>query len=361
MKYLSIIFLSLFLTGTPVFANDSAGEFTLETVVKHFPVIDQGSTGTCWSFATTSFLESEIIRKGYPETDLSEMFFVYHAYKNRALRYLLFHGNNNHGQGGQAHDVINVLQEFGMVTNEAFPGVEDNNRHNHRNLIREVTSTASELNERKSGFTAGDLETFDDILSSHLGKLPKKVADGSKKFTPIEFRDKYEINPDDYVELTSYNHQPFYRPFVLEVPDNWAHGLYYNLPVDELVEVMYHALENGYTVAWDGDTSERTFSHNNGVADLPKKQKGKADQELRQETFYNRSTTDDHLMHIVGISKNGKGERMFYTKNSWGAASNDLGGYLHMTEDYVRLKTLAIMVNKESIPEHIRQKLNLSN
>ncbi|MFW6290362.1 MAG: C1 family peptidase, partial [Mariniphaga sp.] len=289
----------------------------------------------------------------------SEMFFVYHAYKNRALRYMLFHGKNNHTQGGQAHDVINALREYGMVTNESFPGVEGNDRHNHGKLIKAVTTKAAELNENRKGFTVADLKAFDDILTSHLGKLPKKVADGSKKYTPLAFRDKYEINADDYVELTSYSHHPFYRPFVLEVPDNWAHGLYYNLPVDELVEVMYHALENGYTVAWDGDTSEKSFSHNKGIADLSRRQKGKADQKMRQETFYNRSTTDDHLMHVVGISRNEKGERMFYTKNSWGAASNDLGGYLHMTEDYVRLKTLAIMVNKESIPGHIRQKLDL--
>lgn len=359
MRFLYVIFLAFSLSGLSVSANDGAGEFTVDIVVKHFPVIDQGSTGTCWSFATTSFLESEIIRKGHQEVDLSEMYFVYHAYKNRAKRYLLFHGNNNHGQGGQAHDVLNVLREYGMVTNEAFPGVENNGRHNHNRLIREVTEKASELNEKKSGFNAEDLKSFDDILSSHLGKLPKKVDDGSGKYSPVELRDKYDINPDDYVELTSYSHYPFYEPFVLEMPDNWAHGLYYNLPVDELVEVMYHALENGYTVAWDGDTSEKTFSHSNGVADLPKKQKGKVDQNLRQETFYNRSTTDDHLMHIVGLSKDNKGERMFYTKNSWGAGSNDLGGYLHMTEDYVRLKTLAILVNKESIPENIRQKLKL--
>lgn len=359
MRFLAIIFSAIYLLSGNVIASDGDGKFQVETVVKHFPVIDQGSTGTCWSFATTSFLESEIIRKGFPETDLSEIYFVYHTYKNRALRYIMFHGNNNHTQGGQAHDVMDVLREHGMVTHETYPGVEENGRHNHRNLEKEVRSEADRLNGSKEGFTAKDLTALDAILDNHLGKLPKKVANGSDKYSPVEFRDRFDIDPDDYIELTSYNHQPFYKPFVLEIPDNWAHGLYYNLPIDELMEVMYHALENGYTVAWDGDTSEKTFSHNNGKADLPRKLKGKVDQELRQETFYNRSTTDDHLMHIVGISNDDEDERMFYTKNSWGAASNDLGGYLHMTGDYVRLKTLAIMVNKESIPGHIRQKLHL--
>ncbi len=356
---LFIIFLVGFFINTSAYPDIKGGEFSLETVIKHFPVIDQGSTGTCWSFATTSFLESEIIRKGYPETDLSEMFFVYHAYENRALNYLLFHGNNNIGQGGQAHDVMNVLAQYGMMTQEAFPGVEGNGRLNHRNLEREVRDEAQRLNDKKDGFTSKNLETFDAILDNHLGQLPKKMARGSKKITPIEFRDSFEIDPDDYIELTSYSHRPFYKPFVLEVPDNWAHGLYYNLPIDELVEVMYYALENGYTIAWDGDTSEKTFSYVNCKADLPRKQKGKVDQKLRQETFYNRTTTDDHLMHIVGISSDREDRKMFYTKNSWGPASNDCGGYLHMTEDYVRLKTLAVMVNKESIPAHIRQKLEL--
>ena len=360
MKFIAIFLTSFYFIGSTAVAVNSGGEFSIETVVKHFPVIDQGSTGTCWSFATTSFLESEIIRKGFPATDLSEMFFVYHAYKNRAFRFVLFHGKNNHGEGGQAHDVIDVLREYGMVPQAAFPGVEDNGRHNHRNLMTEVRQEATRMNGQKDGFTADDLYTFDEILNKHLGTLPDKVIYESDEYSPVEFRNRFNLDPDDYIELTSYSHRPFYKPFVLEVPDNWAHGLYYNLPVDELVEVMYHALENGYTVAWDGDTTEKTFSHNKGIADLPKRLKGKVDQAMRQETFYNRSTTDDHLMHVVGISKNRKGERMFYTKNSWGSESNDLGGYLHLTEDYVRLKTLAILVNKESIPEHLRHKLDLN-
>jgi bleomycin hydrolase len=146
---------------------------------------------------------------------------------------------------------------------------------------------------------------------------------------------------------------------VLEVPDNWAHALYYNLPIYELMEVMYHALNNGYSVAWDGDTSEETFTHKNGKADLPKKQRGIVTQELRQETFYNRTTTDDHLMHLVGLSKDSDDRDCFYTKNSWGDDSNKYGGYLHMTDDYVRLKTIGILVHKDAIPANIKTKLGL--
>jgi bleomycin hydrolase len=357
-RFLNILLLAGVL-NLPSMAQGDGIKFNIQTIAEHFPVLNQGSTGTCWSFATTSFLESEIVRKGFPETDLSEMFFVYHTYINRAKRYLLFHGNNNLGQGGQAHDVMDVLRVHGMVPQKDYPGLLVDGKYNHRDLAAAVKAETVRLNNSRSGFTTGDLENMKSILDKHMGKLPPTVATGDGVFSPVEFRDKFQIDPDDYVELTSFSHHPFYKPFVLEVPDNWAHGLYYNLPIDELMEVMFYALENGYTLCWDGDTSERTFSHSRGLAELPRKQRGQVDQDLRQETFYNRSTTDDHLMHIVGISADDEGRTCFYTKNSWGDSSNNHGGYLHMTEDYVRLKTIAILVHKESIPAAIRQKLNI--
>lgn len=333
--------------------------FIIEKEIKHLPVISQGSTGTCWSFATTSFLESEIIRKGFPETDLSEMFFVYHGYENKSEQFLLYHGNNNYGQGGQAHDVIDVVREYGMSTYQDFPGEKVNERYNHRNLDNELDSVVKALNLKRNDFDASDISAIEPILKKYIGKLPKKIKTEVGKLVPTEFPGKVEINPDDYIEISSYTHHPFYQPFVLEVPDNWAHGLYYNLPVDELMEVIDFSLNNGYSLCWDGDTSEKTFSHKKGKADLPKDQIGKVDQEMRQETFLNRTTTDDHLMHIIGLSKDAEGRRCYYTKNSWGAQSNDFGGYLHLTEDYVRLKTIAILVHKDAIPVNIREKLQL--
>jgi bleomycin hydrolase len=217
----------------------------------------------------------------------------------------------------------------------------------------------SELNVESSYFNVAGLHSLVSILEEHIGQLPRRAETAAGRLTPAEFRDEYRTDPDDYVELTSYSHHPFYEPFVLEVPDNWSHALYYNLPIDELMEVMYHSIEKGYTFCWDGDTSEKTFSHNKGIAELPGKLKGKVDQDLRQKTFFERTTTDDHLMHIVGLSKNEAGETCFFTKNSWGPESNDFGGYLHMTEDYVRLKTIAILVHKKAIPIEIHHKLNL--
>ena len=290
--------------------------FTIIKEIKHLPVISQGSSGTCWSFATTSFLESEIMRKGLPEIDLSEMYFVDYAYLDKAEQYLLYHGHNNFSQGGQAHDVLNVLREHGLSTNEAFPGIKTNGRFTDRELLNALNIEVTNLNKEKGDFDASNLKLFYPILKKYIGKIPKKVEYNNKKYTPEELLNETGINPDDYIEISSYTHHPFYQPFVLEVPDNWAHGLYYNLPMEEMLDVVLYSLNNGYSVCWDGDTSEKTFQNKNGKADVPEKLVGKITQEMRQETFLNRTTTDDHLMHIVGLSKDSEGNTCFYTKNS---------------------------------------------
>lgn len=359
IKFFSIFTIVSFLYSSTCFYPEVHEEFTIEKEIKHLPVISQGSTGTCWSFATTSFLESEIIRKGFAETDLSEMYFVYFGYINKAKQFLMYQGNNNFSQGGQAHDVFAVLRDKGIVTFEEFPGEKTDGKYQHKNLVNDLEAEVKALNKKGDDFNVEDLKSVDSILKSQIGKLPHKLKTGDGKFSPEEFAKKFEINPDDYIELSSYNHHPFYKQFVLEVPDNWAHELYYNIPIDELMEIMYNALNNGYTVCWDGDTSEKTFTHKTGKADLPENQIGKVDQKLRQETFFNRTTTDDHLMHIVGLSKDSAGRKYFYTKNSWGAESNNYGGYLHMSDDYIKLKTVAILVHKDAIPENIRKKLKL--
>ncbi|MFV0589903.1 MAG: C1 family peptidase [Draconibacterium sp.] len=360
MKILSLS-IALILTSPAILKAQGEKEtFTIVKEVKHTPVINQGSTGTCWSFATTSFLESEIMRLGFPETNLSEMFFVYHTYENKAEDYLFFHGKNNFSQGGQAHDVINVLKEYGISTYDAFPGIMDDGQYKHRELVAQLESEVIAQNKKRGDkFDASNLKTLEPILQKGLGKLPRKIKTDDGKFSTDELRDHFKLNAGDYIELTSYTHHPFYEPFAIEVPDNWSHDLYYNLPIDKLMEIMKYALNNGYSVCWDGDTSEKTFQHKNGKADLPEKQIGKADQKLRQKTFYNRTTTDDHLMHLVGLSKAPDGRDCFYTKNSWGSESNEYGGYLHMTEDYVRLKTIAILVHKNAIPKKISKKLGL--
>ncbi len=359
MKYFALI-AALFLFSATIQAQEEKEAYTIVKEVKHTPVISQGSTGTCWSFATTSFLESEIIRKGFPETNLSEMFFVYYNYKNKAFQYLLYTSHNNFGEGSLSHDVLKVMADQGVMLYDAFPGIQKEGKYNHSDLIKELREKTDKINKEKKGkIDVSDLKSFDSVLKKELGKMPEKADFDGKSYSASKLRDKFELNPEDYVELTSFTHHPFYQQCVVEVPDNWAHESYYNLPIEKLLEVMYYALNNGYSIAWDGDTSEKTFVHKEGNADVPEKLQGKVDQEVRQEGFYDRTTTDDHLMHMIGLSKDSEGKDYFYTKNSWGADSNEYEGYLHISEDYVRLKTIGILVHKDAIPKAIKSKLGL--
>jgi len=359
MKYFALI-AALFLFSATIQAQEEKEAYTIVKEVKHTPVISQGSTGTCWSFATTSFLESEIMRKGFPETNLSEMFFVYYNYQNKAFQYLLYDGHNNFGEGSLSHDVLKVMAEQGVMLYDAFPGVQKEGKYNHSELIKDLLSKTEEINKEKKGkIDVSDLKSFNPVLKKELGKMPKEAEIEGKSYSASQLRDKFKLNPTDYVELTSFNHHPFYQQCVVEVPDNWAHASYYNLPIEELLEVMRYSLNNGYSIAWDGDTSEKTFVHKEGKADVPEKLQGKVDQEVRQEGFYDRTTTDDHLMHMVGLSKDSEGKSYFYTKNSWGPKSNSYDGYLHISEDYVRLKTIGILVHKDAIPDAIKSKLGL--
>ena len=217
----SIRILTFLLFSGCLLANSQEQRFTIEKELKHTPVISQGSTGTCWSFATTSFLESEIMRKGFPQTDLSEMYNVYNAYKNKSFRYLLYQGNINYSCGGQAHDVLDVVREKGLMTNESLPGIKVKDRFNHNKLDSTMMATVTELNrKKKEDIDVSDLKIVEPILEKYIGKIRKKMKFGGAKIKPSDLRDKLMINPDDYVEFTSYSHHPFYQSFVLEVPDN---------------------------------------------------------------------------------------------------------------------------------------------
>lgn len=358
MKSVNVtIFLFLILAVSQAFAQQREG-MTITTEVPTTSVKNQGRTGTCWCFATLSFIESEALRQGKDSLDLSEMFVVWHTYLNKVETYVRLHGHNNFSEGGQAHDVLNVVQQHGIVTEEDFSGYKQNGRYTHKDLMEELEPAAKAL-AKKEGIPEGWQHEFVLMLNKHIGTLPEKVTYKRQKQSPQGFMsEQVAFFPDNYIELTSYSHHPYYKPFALEVPDNWSHDLYYNLPIDELMQVMTHALKNGYSVAWDGDVSESTFNNSKGLAILPDSIET-VTQELRQETFNNRSTTDDHLMHIVGIAKDDTGKEYFLTKNSWGSFANPYNGYLYLSFNYVALQTIAILIHKESLPENIANKLKL--
>jgi len=352
-------------------------------------VKDQASTGTCWSYATTSFIESEILRTSKESLDLSEMYFARKAYEAKAQQFVRLHGTANFGQGGQAHDVMNVIRKHGMLTQESYSGLANGQiKPAHGELEALLTAMVGALSKNPGGKLSPEWTScISAVLDVYLGKIPATF--GSSNNTPIEFAKK--INADDYIEITSYTHHPFYSAFSLEIPDNWSGGLYYNLPADELIQIMDYSLANGYTVAWDGDVSDKGFSHKKGVAivpessieNMPPSERSKWEklsekerqvqiftfekpvtektitQEMRQTAFDNFSATDDHLMHITGTVADQNGKRYFRTKNSWAADSNSDGGYLNISEAYCRLNTIAIMVHKNAIPKEIRKKLGL--
>lgn len=233
------------------------------------PVKNQANTGTCWCFATTSFLEAELLRQGKPAYDLSEMYTVRNAYFEKGMRYFRFQGTVNFGQGGQAHDVLAMIKKYGVMPEEAYSGLQyGTTAHSHGELVSGLNGFLSGINKSRSLTTAWPT-AYMAIIETYLGKAPEKFTYEGKEYTPLSFAKKIGINPEDYIELTSYQAYPFYQQVELEIPDNWMHARYYNVPLDDLMSIMNNALKNGYTVAWDGDVSEKGFSHSNGLAILP--------------------------------------------------------------------------------------------
>jgi bleomycin hydrolase len=336
--------------------------------VKTTSVKDQQKTGTCWDFATISFLEAEALRLGKEELDLSEMFIVRGEYIQKALDYVRYQGHNNINEGGQAHDVMNAIRNYGLVPQQIYSGLNYGlPYHQHSEMLNGLKGFLD-------GIMKGDPKKLSTawanavpaIVEAYLGKAPQNFAYKGKNYTPQAFASEVTgINADDYVELTSFSHKPFYKPFVLEIPDNWLHEQYYNLPIEELVQVMEYALQNNFSIAWDGDVSENEFIHEMARASVNDKNEAGSKlsfaeiQALRQQSFDNWTTTDDHLMHITGLASDKTGQKYYQTKNSWGPESNQCGGYLFMSEAYVQQKTVAIMIHKKAIPAGLAKKLGI--
>jgi len=352
-------------------------------------VKNQQSTGTCWCFAGISYIETELLRLGAPEINLSEMYIVRLAYSQKAKRYFRLHGKGNYSEGGQAHDVLNVVKENGFVPESVYSGNNyGSDFHIHKEMVQSTKAMLDEVVKNPNRkITPVWEESVNAVLDTYMGKTPSNFELDGVEYTPVSYIEKLGFNPNDYVELTSYNHHPFYQMVNLEIPDNWSDDLYYNVPLKEMMNVINYALNNGYSVCWDGDVSEKGFSYRDGYAVLPagkttdmtdseiakwekdvtkeekksvcKGAEPNVDQELRQLTFDNFETTDDHLMHLTGIVKDQDGTIYYKTKNSWADDSNKFGGYLNMSEAYVKLKTVAIMIHKDAIPKELKKKLGM--
>ncbi|MDZ7633706.1 MAG: C1 family peptidase [Bacteroidales bacterium] len=365
-------------------------KFTTVVSLPATPVKNQSATGTCWCFATTSFMESELLRLGKGEYDLSEMFVVRKTYENRIYDNYLRQGKGNLGEGSLSPSWLRVFNEDGLMPQEAYSGISyDSKTHNHRELQAYVDALTTVPVKMKRISQESD-EVTDAVLDIYLGEIQESFTYKGQTYTPQSFAASLGLNMDDYVHITSFSHFPFYSEGVLEVPDNWEMNRFYNVPLDELIQIMDYALNKGYTVNWDGDVSERGFSHANGVAinpdmtkidisamtDRARFENMSSDrsgglsfdkpypeidvtQDIRQKGYEAFVTTDDHLMHLTGIVKDQNGTKYYVTKNSWGTDRNPYGGYLNMSESFVRAKTIYIMVHRNAIPGEIKTNLGL--
>mgnify|MGYP000008370056 CR=1 FL=1 len=332
-------------------------------------VKSQGSTGTCWSYATSSFLESELMRTGKGNADISEMYIVREIYKDKARNYVLRQGKANFSQGSLAHDALRIMGTKGVMPQSAFQGKSESElKYNHTEMEAVLKGMLDGVIKQKQVSNKW-MTAFEKVLDVYLGECPESFMVDGKKMKPTDYVTTLDLKADDYVNITSFTHHPFYSQFILEIPDNYSNGSYYNVPLDDMTNIIDNAASKGYSIAWDGDVSEKGFSAKNGIAVLPVDPKredlftkpGKEQvvtQDTRQNMFESFSTTDDHLMQIVGTAKDGKGKDYFKIKNSWGEIS-DYKGFLYMSRPYVEAKTVSIMVHKDAIPEEIMSKLAL--
>ena len=358
----TLSFVGLTLMGSNLAQGQTDGNlYTFKTLadLTATSVKDQCRTGTCWSFSTTSFLESEAARITGEVVDLSEMASVRYTYPLKAEMYLRHHGLHQFGPGSLCHDVLNAVAGYGLVPEFAYSGLDKGEvEFNHGELDAVLAAAVKAMSEQKV-LSDDWRDAVDGICDAYLGKLPSSFQFNGKTFTPESFRDNLGINPNDYVSLTSFSHHAFGETFVLEVPDNFSRGEYLNLPIEDLTRLTRNAVMNGYTVAWDADVSEKGFSFRNGMAVWPAEgevsklwsevvEEAKVSQGSRQVGFENHTTTDDHLMHIVGLAQDQNGDEYFVIKNSWGQ-DNPYGGRQYISKAYFKAKTIAVTMHKDAM------------
>ena len=365
-------------------------EFTLVNENPTTSVKDQNRSGTCWAYWGISFIESEILKAGKGEFDLSEMWIVRNAYMEKAERYIRFHGAATFAEGGAFQDIPYIIKKYGIVPEEVYRGL------NYGTELPDFSSVSPALESfvkalaTSKQVTPNWKDALNALLDSYFGPVPEKFTYKGKEYTPKSFAASLGLDFNDYIEIGSFTHHPFYEPFMLEVQDNWLHADIYNVKLDELIEIMDKAIMDGYTIGWGSDVSEKGFSWKNGVAIVPDEDKkdlsgtekekwekltpaekaaaaysfdGTAKekaitQQMRQEGFDNFTTTDDHGMHIVGIYKDANGNKFYKVKNSWGD-SGKYNGYFYASEAFVKYKTIDIQINKNALSAEMKAKLKI--
>ncbi|MFT6729568.1 MAG: bleomycin hydrolase [Glaciecola sp.] len=360
--------LLILLVFSSLFSFSQSYDFETTIDLEATDVISQGNTGTCWSFSTSSFLESEITRLTGKKIDLSEMYTVRHTYSDKAWNYVMRQGKLQFSQGGLGHDVINSVYKYGLVPNEVYSGLADGEKkHNHSKLVDSLKTILTTYLDDSKAYTSNWKQDIENTLDLYLGKDITTFTYDGKSYTPQSFLEMTTLNPKDYVTITSFTHQPYYSNFVLNIPDNFSNGDFYNVTLEDLVAITNNALKNGFSIELDCDVSEKTFSSKHGLAIVPANDSADAlinvsdEKEItadyRQQEFENFNTTDDHLMHITGMLKDQNGTVYYKVKNSWGKNGIRKDGYIYMSEAYLKLKTISILIHKDAVPNAIKTKL----
>lgn len=395
---LSLFALCIALTAGAQTADTTSAEgyrFTDTKIIPTTAVKDQSRSGTCWCFSTLSFLESEILRAGGPALHLSEMWIVRHSFMDKAEKYVRMHGTINFAEGGASHDVTEGIKAHGIVPFEVYPGLnygtEKPDFHELSVVLKAYLDAVVKTGD-KSGkaLSTAWKRGFDAILDEYFGPLPETFTYEGKEYTPETFAAQLPIDLDNYIDISSFTHHPFYTQFIIEVPDNWMWGTVYNVPLDEMMQIIDHALEQGYTVSWGTDVSEKGFSRTKAIGIVPEadtesmsgteaerwgkltdKEKEAAlykfdkpgkertiTQQMRQTAFDNYETTDDHGMLIMGTATDQAGNRYYKVQNSWNVLP-PYDGFWYFSRPFVAYKTTSIMVNKQALPKEIARKLGL--
>ena len=393
MKRFALLTVAILGLALSAAAQEEKGyKFTDNNEVKTVPITNQFRSGTCWCYSTLSFLEEEIMRAGGEQMTLSQMWVVRHAYFEKAIKYVRLHGHLNFAVGGAAHDVTDMIAKYGIVPREVYTGQNYGTELPEFGEIDAVLKGYMDavLKNKNGKLTTAWINGLNGILDAYFGVRPEKFEYNGKEYTPQTFAESLPVKMSDYIEISSYTHHPFYSTFVLEVPDNWMWGEMYNLPMEEMMQVLDAALAAGHPVAWGADVSEKGFRGNMGIGIIPEDTEkimigsdaekwGKLSdrekeakiysleqpvaektitQEMRQEAYDNYQTTDDHGMVIVGTATDQAGNPFYKVQNSWGE-NGPYKGFYYFSRPFVEYKTMDIMVNKNIIPKDIQKKMGL--
>lgn len=404
MKITRLIVPALFCAGVCISASaatdekvenpDSTGfKFTDVKINPHSSVKDQNKSGTCWAFSGISTLEDNVKRKTGEEIDVSEMFVVRNAYIDKAKKWMRMNGTVNFAQGGSFGDVLNMTSLYGAMPEEAYAGLNyGEKKHSHYELAEALEAYLKAVLNRgtkNKKLSSAWLPGYIGILDAYLGPVPETFTYKGKTYTPASFVREMGLEPENFINITSYTHHPFYENMILEIPDNWAWTSSMNVPMEDMQAIVDNALDKGYTVMWAADVSEPGFKWRKGYALMPagKEDKDMTDTELsrwvklsdkdredekydikgpvkeitvtqesRQVSFDNFETTDDHGMVIVGTATDQEGNRYYKVKNSWD--TNQLyDGYLYVSMPYFLAKTIAVGVHKDAVPAAVAKKM----